>query len=59
MSPETAVLDIFEEDIKKSGYERTKMTMKIKWKEKVDFELIDKMIEYNIEDKKEMTKFWR
>lgn len=59
LSPETAVLDIFDEEIKKSGYERTKMTMKIKWKEKVDFELIDRMIEYNIEDKKEMTKFWR
>ena len=59
MSPEAAVLDIFDEEIKKSGYERTKMTMKIKWNEKVDLDLIDRMIQYNIEDKKDMTKFWR
>ena len=35
------------------------MTMKIKWKEKVDLDLIDRMIDYNIEDKKDMTRFWR
>jgi hypothetical protein len=35
------------------------MTMKIKWKEKVDLDLIDGMIDYNIEDKKDMTRFWR
>jgi hypothetical protein len=59
LSPETHALDIFDEEIKKSGYERTKMTMKIKWKEKVDLDLIDGMIDYNIEDKKDMTGFWR
>lgn len=59
LSPEAHTLDIFDEEIKKSGYERTKMTMKIKWKEKVDLDLIDRMIDYNIEDKKDMTRFWR
>lgn len=59
LSPEAHTLDIFDEEIKKSGYERTKMTMKIKWKEKVDLDLIDGMIDYNIEDKKDMTRFWR
>jgi len=59
LSPEAHTLDIFDDEIKKSGYERTKMTMKIKWREKVDLDLIDRMIDYNIEDKKDMTRFWR
>ena len=59
LSPEAHTLDIFDDEIKKSGYERTKMTMKIKWREKVDLDLIDRMIDYNIEDKKDMTGFWR
>ncbi|WP_409227161.1 iron chaperone [Gudongella sp. SC589] len=59
LSPEAHTLDIFDKEIRESGYERTKMTMKIKWKEKVDLDLIDMMIQYNIEDKKDMTRFWR
>jgi uncharacterized protein YdhG (YjbR/CyaY superfamily) len=52
-------LNRFDEDIKKAGYRRTKETFSIKWTDEIDFDLIDRMVEYNIEDKKDMTKFWR
>lgn len=59
ISPETEVLDCFEQQIKEAGYERTKMLFKIKWTDDVDYDLLDKMIAYNIKEKKNMTKFWR
>ena len=59
VAPEAVVLDHFAQEIKKAGYERSKMLFRIKWTDEIDFDLIDNMIEYNIEDKKNMTKFWR
>jgi len=59
ISPETEALDHFEEQIKQAGYERTKMLFKIKWTEKIDYDLLDAMITYNIKEKKNMTRFWR
>ena len=34
-------------------------SFRIKWTDEVDYQLLDKMIEYNLEDKKGMTKYWR
>ena len=45
--------------IKASGYARTKGLAKIKWTDEVDYDLLAKMIEYNIEDKKDCTTFFR
>lgn len=33
--------------------------MKIKWTEEVNYDLLHRMIDKNIEDKKDTTKFWR
>ena len=59
ISPETKALDHFDEQIKQAGYERTKMLFKIKWTDKINFDLLDAMIDYNIKEKKNMTRFWR
>lgn len=59
VSPETYTLNHFEEEIKASGYSRTKMLMRIKWTEEVDMDLIQQFIDFNIEDKKNYKKFWR
>ncbi len=59
ISPETEALDHFEEQIKQAGYDRSKMLFKIKWSDDVDYELLDEIIAYNIQEKKNMTKFWR
>lgn len=59
ISPESKTLQVFEQEIKEAGYKATKMLFRIKWNDEIDFGLIDKLIEYNIEDKKEMKKSWR
>lgn len=59
VAPEPVVISLFEKEIKEAGYSYTKGLFRIKWEDKVDLGLLDKMIAYNIEDKKDMTKFWR
>ena len=59
VAPEKVVIDLFTEDIKAAGYEHTKMLIKFNWDIPVNYELLSKMIEYNIFDKKDWTLFWR
>ena len=59
VAPEEVVIGHFEKDIGKAGYSYTKGLFRIKWTDKVDFELLRKIVAYNIESKKDMVKFWR
>ena len=59
VTPESAAIRVFEEDIRKAGYAATKMLFRIKWTDTVDKGLLRKLISYNMEDKKGMTTFWR
>lgn len=59
VASEGVVISLFEKEIKKAGYSHTKELFRIKWTDQVDYNLLDKLIAYNIDDKKDMTKFWR
>lgn len=59
IAPEQAALSEFEEEFTQKGYHRTKELLLYPWDEPHDLELINKMVAFNIEDKKEMTKLWR
>ena len=59
VAPEAVALNRFEKDIQKAGYQRTNQIFKILWKDEVDFDLLERIITFNIEDKKTITKFWR
>lgn len=59
ITPEKAGITYFSKDIIASGYEHTMMLMKIKWESPVDYNLLEKMINYNIIDKEKCTTFWR
>lgn len=59
ISPEPEGISQFEKEIEEAGYSHTQGLFRIKWTDKVDFDLLDKIIFFNIEDKKEMTKYWR
>lgn len=59
VAPEAVVIRNFEQEIQKAGYTHTQQLIRIKWTDEVDYDLLDRIVEYNIEDKKEMTKFWR
>ena len=59
VAPETAAIDHFEQDIKTGGHSSTKQLIRMSWDRPVDYALIEKLIAFNIEDKADMTKFWR
>lgn len=59
VSPESEVLDLFQNNIDRAGYSRSKELFRIKWTDTIDFDLLNKMVAYNIKSKKNMTKFWR
>ena len=59
VAPEKLTMDKFRDHIRKSGYEDSSMLFRIKWTDKIDYELLSKIIEFNIEDKKNHIKFWR
>ena len=59
VAPEAMVISLFEKEIEEAGYSHTQELFRIKWTDEVDFDLLYKMIAYNIENKKEMTSFWR
>ncbi|MCR6546552.1 iron chaperone [Dehalobacterium formicoaceticum] len=59
VAPEAVVISLFEKEIEEAGYTHTQELFRITWTDNVDFELLYKMVAYNIEDKKDMTNFWR
>jgi uncharacterized protein len=58
-APEMVGIKHFSEDIKKAGYEQTMMLMKFPWNKPVDYELLGRMIEFNIIEKADCQTFWR
>lgn len=59
VAPEAVVISRFEEEIQRAGYSYTKELFRIKWSDKIDFELLEKIVSYNIAEKKDTDKFWR
>ncbi|WYP26760.1 iron chaperone [Alkalihalobacillus sp. FSL W8-0930] len=59
VAPEKVVIDRFSDEIKEAGYDHTAQLVRMKWKMPTDFSLIGKLIEFNIQDKAEVTTFWR
>ncbi|MBM7578722.1 iron chaperone [Jeotgalibacillus terrae] len=59
VSPEKAGIDYFMDEIKDRGHDHSKMLVRFPWNQQVDYELLGKMIEFNLKDKAECTTFWR
>lgn len=59
VSPEEVGITQFAEDIEQAGYSYTKGLFRIPWNKTVDYELLRKMIEFNIQDKADCSTFWR
>jgi len=59
VAPEKAAMDIFADEIEKSGLSRTTQLIQMPWNKPIDYELLKKIIEYNILDKQECSAFWR
>jgi len=59
VAPEAVVINLFEKEIEEAGYFHTQELFRINWTDKVDYGLLRKLVAYNIENKKDMVKFWR
>ncbi|NLW28982.1 MAG: iron chaperone [Erysipelothrix sp.] len=59
VAPEAAVIQQFKDEIEKAGYSYTQELFRIKWSDEVDLELLKRIVAYNIETKKNHSKFWR
>lgn len=59
VSPEEVGITHFADDIAQAGYSATKGLFRIPWNEPVNYELLEKMIEFNILDKADCSTFWR
>ncbi|MBN2880255.1 MAG: iron chaperone [Clostridia bacterium] len=59
VAPEKAAMDIFVDEIEKSGLSRTTQLIQMPWNKPIDYELLKRIIEFNIADKQECATFWR
>lgn len=59
LSPEVKSIIKFKEKIEKLNLSYTDNIIRIKWEDKIPYDLLEMLIEYNIEDKEGYTKFWR
>lgn len=59
VSPEYETMQKFADDLDEAGYKHTSMLFRIPWKSEVNYDLLKRMIEFNIEDKAGSTTFWR
>ena len=54
-----AAIRALEKNIQEAGYVYTDNVIKVPWKSVINWELIEQLISFNIEDKKGHDKFWR
>ncbi|MBD8070041.1 iron chaperone [Bacillus sp. PS06] len=59
VAPEEVGMTHFADDITEAGYSMTKGLFRIRWKDQVNYDLLEKMISFNIQDKADCTTFWR
>lgn len=59
VAPEKAGMEHFADAIQQAGLDHTKLLIRMKWTNPVDYTLLKQLIEYNIADKANCATFWR
>ncbi len=59
VAPERVAINRFSAEATKAGYDHTKELIRIPWDSPVDYGLLRRIIQFNIDDKAETTTFWR
>lgn len=59
ITPEVAGIDHFKDEIVKRGYTHTQGLWRVPWDMPLDYELLARMIEFQIAEKAGYEKFWR
>lgn len=58
-APEWAGIQHFKERMAETGVDHSTMIIRMPWDKAFDYELLDDVIRFNIEDKANCTSFWR
>lgn len=59
VAPENKTINEFSGALEEAGYDHTSQIFRIPWDREVDYELLKKIIDFNIEDKAGLDTFWR
>lgn len=59
IAPETKTIERFEDGIAAVGYSYTKNIIRIEWRQTINYDLLKKLIDFNIVDKAGYKKFFR
>lgn len=59
VAPEAKGMERFSSEIERAGYSQTPNLFRIKWGEPVDYPLLERIIQFNREDKADCPTFWR
>ncbi|CAD2072051.1 iron chaperone [Phocicoccus pinnipedialis] len=59
IAPEEKTMEKFADRIDAAGYSKTKGLFKIKFSDKIDWQLLIDIIAFNIKDKNDYTRLWR
>ena len=59
VAPENKAIEEFGSALEEVGYVHTRQIFSIPWDREVDYALLKKIIEFNIEDKAGVETFWR
>lgn len=59
VAPEKAGINHFSEEIIKAGFEHSKDLIRMPWDKPIDYNLLQKMIEFNMAEKADTVSFWR
>lgn len=59
VAPEVPAMEHFSAEITAAGLSHTRMLIRFPWDKKIDYPLLERLIRFNIEDKKDCQTFWR
>ena len=59
IAPEMKTIEHFTQEIKEARYDYSPNLLRIRWKDDIPYELLKRMIEYNLADKANNIQFWR
>jgi uncharacterized protein YdhG (YjbR/CyaY superfamily) len=59
IAPEDPAIKVFKDRLDQLGYKQTKMLIQIKDKQTIDFDFIQTLVDYMIEEKKDIKTFWK
>lgn len=59
IAPEAKAIQVFASKIEEAGYSHGSNLFRVLWKDTVPYPLLKEIIQYNIEDKKTCSSFWR